>query len=588
MDISGLIVIVLLLAALLALVVKNYPADVVFIGVLTIIVVLGVVTPAEALVGFSNEGMLTIAALYVVATGLRETGAIQVIISRLLGNPKQMWKTQARIITPVMGMSAFLNNTPIVASFIPALQEWARKFRIPVSKLLIPLSYAAILGGTCTLIGTSTNLIVNGLLISEMGFSLNMFDPIVVGLPLALVGAGYLLLAGRKLLPESKSIYSSFENTREYTIEMILNPGSPMAGKSIEQAGLRNLPGLFLVEIVRDGAILAAVEPDEVLQANDRLIFTGMVDSIVDLQSMHGLTPATNQVFKLDTPRRDRHLVEAVVSQTNPLNGKSIKEGEFRNQFGAVILAVSRRGERIKKKVGDIILKTGDVLLMETPRNFSERYKYSSDFLLVSTLSSKGKLNHEKAWVAWSVLAGMVLLATANILSMFQASFLAAGAMIIFGCTGPGEARSSIDWQVLIVIAAALGIGNAMEITGVAATLAGGFIGFAGEYPYLALIATYFITWILTEMITNNAAAVLIFPFAISVAANLNVDFMPYVMTIMFAASASFATPIGYQTNLMVFGAGGYQFRDFLKIGLPLNLIVAVVTLLLVPVFWPF
>ncbi len=588
MDISGIFIIALLLIALIALVVKNYPADIVFLGVLTIIVVSGIVTPAEALVGFSNEGMLTVAALYVVATGLRETGAIQVIIQRVLGNPKKMWQTQAKIISPVMGMSAFLNNTPIVASFIPALQEWARKFRIPVSQLLIPLSYAAILGGTCTLIGTSTNLIVNGLLISEKGFSLNMFDPVYVGLPLALVGGGYLLMFGRKLLPDGKSVYNTFENTREYTIEMILRNDSPMVNKSIEEANLRNLPGLFLVEIVRDGAILAAVEPDEVLQGGDRLIFTGLVDSIVDLQSMPGLEPATDQVFKLDTPRRDRHLVEAVVSQTNPLNGKSIKGGEFRNQFGAVILAVSRRGERIKKKVGDIVLQTGDILLMETPRDFAQRYKYSSDFLLVSTLSSKGALSYEKAWVAWSILGGMVLLVTMHILSMFQASFLAAGAMVLFGCTRANEARSSIDWQVLIVIAAALGIGNAMEITGIATTIAGGFIEFAGEHPYLALIATYFITWFLTEMITNNAAAVLVFPFAISVAADLNVDYLPFVMTIMFAASASFATPVGYQTNLMVYGAGGYKYKDFLRIGLPLNLIAATITITLVPWIWPF
>jgi len=587
-DVSGIVLIVLVLLALVGLVVKNYPADVVFVGVLTIILVFGIITPQEALVGFSNEGMLTVAALYVVATGLKETGAIQFIVQKLLGQPKELWRTQVKIISPVMGMSAFLNNTPIVASFIPALQEWARKFRVPVSKLLIPLSYAAILGGTCTLIGTSTNLIVNGLLISEKGVSLNLFDPAYVGLPLAVAGVAYLMTIGRKLLPESKSGFASFENTREYTIEMILQPDSPLSGKTIEEGGLRNLPGLFLVEIVRDDTILAAVEPDEILQGHDRLIFTGMVESIVDLQNIQGLVPATNQVFKLDTPRRDRHLVEAVVSQTNPLNGKTIRKGEFRNRFGAVILAVSRRGERINQKTGDIKLQTGDILLMEAPRNFSERYKHSSDFLLVSTLSSKASLNLEKGWVAWSILGTMIILVTMNVLSMLQASFLAAGAMFMTGCLRAEEARSSIDWKVLIVIAAALGIGNAMAITGMAESLAGGFIGLAGEHPYFALIAVYFVTWVLTEMITNNAAAVLVFPFAISVASSLSVDFMPFVMTIMFAASASFATPIGYQTNLMVYGAGGYTFMDFLKVGLPLNLIVALITILLVPLVWPF
>jgi len=585
---SGLIVIFLLLASVIALAIKNYPADFVFAGVLTIIIIAGIVTPSEALVGFSNEGMLTVGALYVVATGLKETGGVQLIIKKLLNKPNGIRSVQIRIITPIMGMSAFLNNTPIVASFIPALQEWGRKYRIPVSKLLIPLSYAAILGGTCTLIGTSTNLIVNGLLISEKDVYLNLFDPAYIGVPIAIAGFIYLVTFGRKLLPDISSAYSSFENTREYTIEMILKPGSPIENTTVEDAGLRHLPGLFLVEIIRDGAIMAAAEPDEVLLGGDRLIFTGLVDSIIDLQSMQGLEPATDQVFKLDTPRRDRHLIEAVVSQTNPLNGKSIKDGEFRNRFGAVVVAVSRKGERIEKKVGDIVLNTGDILLMEAPRDFMQRYKYSSDFLLVSTLSNKGSLNYQKSSWAWAILAGMVLLATFNILTMFQASFLAAGVMVITGCVSVNDARSSIDWQVLIVIASALGIGNALQITGVAESLTSTFIGFAGDQPYLALISVYLVTWMLTELITNNAAAVLIFPFALSIATSLDVSYMPYVMTIMFAASASFATPIGYQTNLMVYGAGGYRFSDFLKIGLPLNLIVAIITILLVPVIWPF
>jgi di/tricarboxylate transporter len=588
LDIGSLVLVVTLFSAIFLLVLKNYPADAVFIGVLTMIIVFGIITPAQALVGFSNEGMLTVAALYVVAAGLKETGGVQFVIRKMLGQPKELWKVQAKMISPVMAMSAFLNNTPIVASLIPALQEWGKKYKVPVSKLLIPLSYAAILGGTCTLIGTSTNLIVNGLLISEKGINLNLFEPAYVGIPLAAAGFLYLLIFGRKLLPDKSSSFTSFENTREYTIEMIVKYDSPLVGKSIEEAELRQLPGLFLIEVIRDGALMAAVEPDEVLNAGDRLIFTGLVDSIVDLNNKQGLEPATDQVFKLDTPRRDRHIVEAVVSQTNPLNGKTIKEGEFRNKFGAVVVAVSRKGERVKQKVGDIRLQTGDILLMETPRNFYERYKHSSDFLLVNTLSSKAAPNYDKSSTAWIILLAMVIMATMNLLSMFQASFVAAGAMLVTGCVRMNEARSSIDWQVLIVIAAALGIGNALAITGIAASLAGGFIGYAGSHPYLALIATYLVTWMLTEMITNNAAAVLIFPFAISVSNELGVEFMPYVMTIMFAASASFATPIGYQTNLMVYGAGGYRFKDFLKIGLPLNLLVAIITVILVPMIWPF
>ncbi len=572
---------------LLLLVFTKISPDVVFLGGLITIILFGIVPVQDALVGFSNEGMLTVAALYVVAAGLRETGAIQYVIKNLLGHPKELWKTQARIIAPVMVMSAFLNNTPIVASFIPALQEWAKTYRVKVSKIMIPLSYAAILGGTCTLIGTSTNLIVNGLLISEKNISLGLFEPAYVGVPIAITGFIYLLTIGNRLLPEGVSIARTFENTREYTIEMMVRPESPLIGKSIENAGLRQLPGLFLAEIVRNETILAAVEPTEELLAGDRLIFTGMVNSIVDLQSIQGLEPATDQVFKLDAPRRDRHLVEAAISQTHPLNGKTVKEGEFRNHYGAVILAVSRHGERINKKVGDITLKTGDVLLMEAPRNFAERYRSSNEYLLVSTLTKNGQPDYKKGWIAWTLLGGMVVVVTMGILSMFQASFLTAGAMLAAGCTRASNARSSIDWQVLIVIASALGIGNAMQVTGAAEVVAGSFIGFAGDNPTLALAATYLITWMLTEMITNNAAAVLVFPIAISAAAGLGVEFMPFVMTIIFAASASFATPIGYQTNLMVYGPGGYHFSDFIKVGLPLNLIAGVITVSLVPVVWP-
>lgn len=588
MDPINLFLLFLLFASIVLLAVKNLPPDAVFLGILIIVMLIGIVTPEEAVVGFSNQGMLTIGALYIVAAGLRETGAVQFVVKRILGRPNGLASVQAKIIGPIMIMSSVLNNTPIVASFIPALQEWSRKYRMPSSKLLIPLSYAAILGGTCTLIGTSTNLIVNGLLIAEEGISLHIFEPAYVGVPIAIAGFIYIMIVGRKWLPDIDSVYNSFKKTREYTIEMIIKEGSPLIDNTIEGADLRDLPGLFIVEIIRNGTILAAVDPGEVLHENDRLIFTGLVDSIADLQSIEGLEPATDQVFKLDTPRRDRHLVEAVVSTSNALNGKSIKEGEFRNIYGAVVLAVSRRGTRIKKKVGDIILQSGDVLLMEAPRDFSMRYKFSSDFLLVSTLAKKTSYNYKKSGTAWVILLSMILAATLQILNMFQASFVAAGLMIVTGCINMNHARNSIDWQVLIVIAAALGVGNALQISGLAQELVELFTGFAGTNPYLLLIVLYLVTWFLTEFLTNNAAAVIIFPFAISIAASTSTDFMPYVMVIMFAASASFSTPIGYQTNLMVYGAGGYKFSDFLKIGIPLNIIVAIITLLLVPVIWPF
>jgi len=587
MTLAAWVVIFVIALCLFLLITTTITADIIFLGGLTLLIIGNVVSPAEALVGFSNQGMLTVGALYVVAAGLKETGAIQFFVNNIIGRSRTIRRAQVRIMGPVMAMSAFLNNTPVVASFIPAIEDWARKNRIPASKLLIPLSYAAILGGTCTLIGTSTNLVVNGLLIAETNASLNIFEPGLIGLPCAIVGFLYLTIFGRQLTPIRGSGFDTFKDPREYTIEMIVKEGSPLVGKTIEEAGLRHLPGLFLVEIYRNDQIIPAVEPDERLQDSDQLIFAGVVESIVDLQQIKGLSPATDQVFKLDSPRRERRLIEAVISNTHPLNGKTIKEGRFRNKYDAVVLAVSRHGQRVKEKVGDIRLKTGDTLLMEAHPTFIDRFRNSSEYLLVSAIADSNPPNFDKSGMAWTILIGMVALVATGILTMFQASFLAAGLMIVTKCCKTTVAKDSIDWSVLLVIAATLGIGNALKATGAAEIIANSVMGFSDTSPYLALGATYLTTWLLTEIVTNNAAAVLVFPIAISVAASFGVNYMPFVMIIIMAASASFSTPIGYQTNLMVYGPGGYKFTDFTKIGLPLNLIVASITIYLVPKIWP-
>jgi di/tricarboxylate transporter len=562
--------------------------DIVFLSGLTILIVTNIVSPAEALVGFSNQGMLTVGALYIVATGLKETGGIHLIVDKIIGRSKTIRRAQMRIMGPVMVVSALLNNTPVVASFIPALEDWARKNRIPASKILIPLSYAAILGGTCTLIGTSTNLIVNGLLIAEGGTdALGIFEPAYIGIPCAIAGFIYISVFGRKLLPIRGSGYDKFKDPREYTIEMVVDSGSKLAGKTIEEAGLRHLPELFLVEIYRNDQIIAAVDPDEQLQEHDQLIFTGIVGSIVDLQQIKGISPATDEVFKLDSSRRERLLIEAVISPTHPCNGETIKDVGFRNRYDAVVLAVARNGERVKEKTGDIKLQPGDTLLLEGHESFVERYKNSNEYYLISSIADSRPANIEKSSIAWSILAGMIGLVAFGVLSMFQASFLAAGTMVLTRCCEPAVAKDSIDWSVLLVIAASLGIGNALNVTGAASEIARYIFQFAESSPYLALGATYLATWLLTEMITNNAAAVLIFPIAISIAASFGVSYMPFVIVIIMAASASFSTPIGYQTNLMVYGPGGYKFTDFTRIGLPLNLIVATITVTLVPYIWP-
>jgi di/tricarboxylate transporter len=489
----------------------------------------------------------------------------------------------------VAAASGFMNNTPVVAMFLPAVIDWARQNRLPVSKLLIPLSYASILGGTCTLIGTSTNLVVNGLLISHAGLpGLGMFDISRVGLPAALIGIAYLLLLGRWLLPDRRPVMDPQDDSRRYTVEMLVQSASPLVGKSVEEAGLRHLPGMYLVEIERDGEVFPAIAPHQRLKADDRLVFAGILDSVVDLQRFRGLVPATDQVFKLDVPRPERALVEAVVSDSGPLVGKSIREGRFRNVYNAAVIAVARNGERVQKKIGDIVLRPGDTLLLEADPSFVERQRNSRDFFLVSRLENTHPLRHERALAAMAILAAMVAVVSVGRVSMLQGALVAAGLMLVTRCVTGGAARAAVDWQVLITIAASFGLGSALEKTGAAQHIAENLIALAQGSPWGTLAVVYLVTMLFTELITNNAAAVLVFPIALSTSASLGVSFMPFAIAIMMAASASFSTPIGYQCNLMVYGPGGYRFTDYFRVGIPLNLLMAAVSLAIVPRVWGF
>ena len=589
MGLETLITLAVLILIVGVLVFTRLSPDVVLVGGVTLLLLTGALSPPEALTGLSNPGVITVAVLFVVVAGLRQTGAVGWIAARLLGRPKSVLAAQWRVISPVAVMSAFLNNTPVVAMFIPAVTDWARKLSMPVSKLLIPLSYAAILGGSCTLIGTSTNLVVNGLLISEIGGSgLGMFEISLLGLPCAAVGIVYLMVIGHRLLPDRTPPVSQQDDPREYTVEMLVEPSSPLVGKTIEQAGLRHLPGLYLMEIDRQGKVLAAVGPQEVLRGDDRLVFVGVVESVVDLQRIRGLKPATGQQFKLAVPSASRCLIEAVVSNSCPLVGRTIREGKFRSVYNAAVIAVARSGERLRKKVGDIVLRPGDTLLLEAHSSFAEQQRNSRDFFLVSVIDDSAPLQHEKAWISLSIIAAMVAVVAMGWLSMLVAAMVAAGLMIVTRCLRVVAARHSVDWQVLITIAAAFGIGRAIHNTGLAETFAGTIIDAAGDNPWVALAVVTAIASVLNGLITSNAAAVLVFPVALATANSLDANIMPFVTSIMIASAASFATPLGYQTNLMVYGPGGYRFGDYLRVGIPLNLLIWATTVALAPVIWPF
>lgn len=565
--------------------------DVVFVGGLSLLLVSRVITPAEALAGLANQGVVTVGVLYVVVAGLRETGGIGWLVQRLLKQPRSLPDAQLKLMTPVTFMSAFLNNTPVVAMLIPAVNDWAKKYGLSASKLMIPLSYAAILGGTCTLVGTSTNLVVNGLLLERTSLpGLGMFDLAWVGLPTALLGVAMIVLSSRWLLPDRRPPMSQLGDPREYSVEMIVDGeggSGPLVGKSIEEAGLRHLSSMYLAEIERGGRIIPAVSPRETLQAGDRLVFVGVVESVVELQRIRGLSPATGQVFKLNGPRSQRSLIEAVVSDSFPLVGKTIRAGRFRSVYNAVVIAVARGGRRISEKLGDIVLRPGDTLLLEARPSFAVQQRNSRDFYLVSAIEDSSPPRHERALLSVAILLAMITAVTVGWLSMLEAALLAAGLMVISRCCSTAVARKSVDWSVLVVIAAAFGIGSALETTGAAGMIAGSLVGLAGDSPWFNLVMFYLATALFSAVITNNAAAVLMFPIALALSSSLEVSLMPFAIAIMMAASASFATPIGYQTNLMVYGPGGYRFADYFRIGIPMNLVMALVTLLIAPRVWP-
>ena len=588
MEWQGWVTVALTLGSLILLVVTRIGPHLVMMAVLTVLSGLGILTASEALAGFSNSGLLTVAAMFIVAAGVHQSGGVDLLVNKLLRHPQTVRSAISRILLPVIICSGFLNNTPLVATMIPAINAWARKIKIPASKLMIPLSYAAILGGTLTLIGTSTNLVVNGQyqsLTGEEGFSL--FSIAAVGLPVAIAGGLYIWLFFPRWLPD-RSDQRAFENLREFTLEVTVAPNGPLVGKTVARAGLRHLERIYLVEIERNGSIVTAVSSEETLQGNDRLIFAGDTQAISDLLRINGIVASTENgaAEHFTRYRNERRLVEAVVSPHCAAVGQAIRDARFRNRYGAAVLAVARGGERVTGNLGTIRLEAGDTLLLETGPTFVSRQRFTKDFLLINDLNEETP-RHEKAYLSWVILLGMVALASLDLLSMLNAALIGAGLMLLTRCCSVNQAERSLDLTVIVTIAASFALGSALAKTGVADLMAGNIVSLSLGQAWLMLVLVYFVVSLLTEVITNNAAAIIMLPIVLDMTEKANLNNEPFVFAIMMAASASFATPLGYQTNLMVYGPGGYRFNDFLKVGVPMNLFVGAVTLTVLLLGWP-
>lgn len=544
------------------------------LGAMIVLLVAGVITPAAALSGFSNAAPITVAALFVLARAVEKTGGLQPILAATLGEGRGRRRSLARLLLPTAAASAVLNNTPIVAMVAPQVSEWAQRRRISPSRYLMPLSFATMLGGMVTTIGTSTNLVVSGLLQQHGYGSIRIFEITRVGLPVALAGLVLLILIAPLLLPERVAARRDLEaNTREFVVSMVVVPGGPLDGLAVAEGGLRHLQGVFLVQIERDGELIAPVAPTTPLHGGDVLVFAGRADLIVDLQTARGLVSAEERhVAKFDTARHT--FFEAVVGAASPLVGKTVREAEFRSRYQAAVVAIHRAGQRVRAKVGDVRLKVGDTLLLLTDPNFRDRWRDRNDFLLVSRLGGSPPGVTKKAWVVGLVTIGIVVVAGAGVLPILQVSLLGAIALVVLGVLTPGEARNAVDLDVILLIAASFGVGAAIETSGLAAHVTTLLLDTFGRLgPAGALLGVSLATVGLTAIITNNAAAVLMFPIAVAAATRVGADVKTFGIALAIVASASFLTPIGYQTNTMVYGPGGYRFGDYARLGVPLTIL---------------
>lgn len=586
---QGWLTVGVVLATLALLLWERLTPDKVLAGAVVVLMASGVLTPLEALTGFWNPGVLTVAVLFVLVAALKTTGAIRWVGAWVLGRPGPEVRTQLRLTTISASLSAFINNTPVVATLISAVEQWSRASGVPASKLLLPMNYATILGGMCTLIGTSTNLIVAGLVVAQGMKPLTMFDPLWVALPAVLAGLLYLATVGRWLLPARRSAFDqAAAESLEYAVEMLVEPQGRLVGKTVDAAGLRHLSGSFLIELSREGELLTAVTPDTTLCAGDRLVFVGVTDSVRELRRIEGLRPATDPLFRIDGAQSRRNLVELVLSRFSPAVGKTLRDAAFRNRYNAAVIAVSRHGQRLNQKPGDVLLQAGDTLLVETAPDFMARFANSPDFLVVNLIDGERPVDPRRAATALGILLAMILANSLFGVSILWSAVTAAAVAVLARCVGLAELRRSLDLRLIAVIACSFALGAAVDKTGVAFAVASQLHGLAAADPFTTLVLVYVMAVVFTELLTNNAAAILMFPIGVSAAAQLGVDPMPFVMAVMIGASAGFITPIGYQTNLMVYGPGGYRFLDYVRVGAPLSLVVGIAVLWAIPRAWPF
>ena len=560
-------------------------ADLVFLGAIGILFVTGVLDAKEAFSGFSSGSVVVIGVLFVVVAGLTHTGVLQWIVKHLLGQPTGYSKAVVRLMLPVAALSSFLSNTTVVALFVNIVKIWSKKLGISPSKLLIPLSYASGMGGVCTLIGTPPNLIISGLYADHTGQSMNVLATTLPGLFCLCVGV-LSIIALRRLLPDRKAPESAFEATTDYTVELLVPSDNPYIGKKIADAGLTDIHGGSLIEVIHFDEVISPVHGNEPIMGGDRLIFAGQIDEILELKKSHGFVNADHYIFTMDEVNKDRQLHTAYVTFGSSLINTSIGNSTFEKDNNMTLVAVARRGKRIDESPRDVVLQAGDTLLLECSPQLdinTEQLSSQLQFFDSGQVPNIGK----KTLISTTIMLLMIVLSALNVIPLLQCAFLAAMAMLLFRCCNVDQAMKSINWDILMVFAGSVVLGTAIQKTGIAEQLAFGILDVCGSNPLIVMTAICLVGTFITEFISNTAAGAMFFPIMYEAAEKLGYEPYPFLIALMISVSSSFATPIGSPTHMLVYAPGGYRFSDFMRIGLLMNFIILAANIFIVNIIYP-
>ncbi len=598
------IVLVVLIGAVIMFATERFPVDVVAIIAMSILVISGVISPEQGVSGFSNSATVTVACMFILSTALFKSGAVVAIGNKMAKLFQyNYWLGITATMFVVGTISAFINNTPVVAIFIPILVGAAAKSNLSVGKMLMPLSFASMFGGVCTLIGTSTNILVSGIAADNGLEPFSMFEMTRMGLIFFGVGMLYMLTVGIRLIPE-RHIDSDLDakfGMGEYLTEVVLLKNAPSVGKTIEYSPLVKKLEIDILEVNKKGQQFIMPGGDLLLEEGDILKVKCNVEKIKALKEREGIELKSDLKFRQDVagnndkqePDDKLIMVEAVIATNSIFEGKTVKEIGFRQKYGATVLAIRHRGELMREKVATTILRSGDTLLIEIEKSKIPilrqlELRGRNTFLIVSEVDFPDYRKDKMVTVVLTI-AAIIALASLEILPIMVAAIAGSMFLVVTRCISMEEAYVAIDWKVIFLLAGAIGMGVALDSSGAARLISGFLINIVGSLGPIAIVSVlYLITSLLTETMSNNASAVLLAPIAIAASVAMEVDARPFLMAITFAASSSFMTPVGYQTNTMIYGVGGFRFSDFLRVGTPLNVIFWLLATFLIPVFFPF